>query len=109
MVLDDLTARKRNAIAHPDVAGELFAERGFDATSVVTSRARVIARRRSDRGCHPAKFHGEVVIAQQAQFSPRDTQTKDDRTSIVFAVKVRLPNADQRLKAGMTADAELSW
>jgi HlyD family secretion protein len=53
-------------------------------------------------------FTGEVVsIAQQAQFSPRDTQTRDDRTNIVFAVKVRLPNAQQRLKAGMTADAEL--
>jgi HlyD family secretion protein len=53
-------------------------------------------------------FTGEVVsIAQQAQFSPRDTQTKDDRTSIVFAVKVRLANADGRLKAGMTADAEI--
>ncbi len=53
-------------------------------------------------------FTGDVAsIAQQAQFSPRDTQTKDDRTNIVFAVKVRLPNADQRLKAGMTADAEI--
>jgi HlyD family secretion protein len=53
-------------------------------------------------------FTGEVAsIALQAQFSPRDTQTKDDRTNIVFAVKVRLPNADQRLKAGMTADAEM--
>jgi len=53
-------------------------------------------------------FTGEVAsIAPQAQFSPRDTQTKDDRTNIVFAVKVRLPNADGRLKAGMTADAEL--
>ena len=53
-------------------------------------------------------FTGEVAsIAQQAQFSPRDTQTKDDRTNIVFAVKVRLPNDDGRLKAGMTADAEI--
>jgi HlyD family secretion protein len=53
-------------------------------------------------------FAGEVAsIAQQAQFSPRDTQTKDDRTNIVFAVKVRLPNGAGRLKAGMTADAEI--
>ena len=53
-------------------------------------------------------FAGEVAsIAQQAQFSPRDTQTKDDRTTIVFAVKMRLPNGDGRLKAGMTADAEI--
>jgi len=55
-----------------------------------------------------ALFLGEVAsIAQQAQFSPRDTQTKDDRTNIVFAVKARLPNGDGRLKAGMTADAEI--
>jgi HlyD family secretion protein len=53
-------------------------------------------------------FNGEVVnIAQQAQFSSRDTQNQEDRTNIVFAVKVRLPNADGRLKSGMTADAEL--
>jgi HlyD family secretion protein len=53
-------------------------------------------------------FTGEVAnIAQQAQFSARDTQNKEDRTNIVFAVKVRLPNADGRLKSGMTAEAEL--
>jgi HlyD family secretion protein len=52
-------------------------------------------------------FTGEVVnLAQQAQFSSRDTQNKEDRTNIVFAVKVRLDNADGRLKSGMTADAE---
>ncbi len=55
-------------------------------------------------------FTGEVEsIAQQAQFSSRDTQNQEDRTNIVFAVKVRLPNADKRLKAGMTADAEIEW
>jgi HlyD family secretion protein len=53
-------------------------------------------------------FAGEVVnIAQQAQFSSRDTQNSEDRANIVFAVKVRLDNADGRLKSGMTADAEL--
>ena len=51
-------------------------------------------------------FDGEIKsIAQQAQFTARDTQNKDDRASIVFAVKIRLVNADGRLKAGMTADA----
>ncbi len=55
-------------------------------------------------------FTGEVVnIAQQAQFSSRDTQNSEDRTNIVFAVKVRLPNADGRLKSGMTGEAELEW
>ncbi len=55
-------------------------------------------------------FDGEVAsIAQQAEFSSRDTQNQEDRTNVVFAVKVRLPNADKRLKAGMTADAEIEW
>jgi HlyD family secretion protein len=54
-------------------------------------------------------FSGEVVnIAQQAQFSSRDTQNKEDRTNIVFAVKVRVPNSDGRLKSGMTGEAELA-
>lgn len=51
-------------------------------------------------------FTGQVgSIASQAQFTPRDTQAKDDRDKVVFAVKVRLPNADHRLKAGMNGDA----
>jgi HlyD family secretion protein len=55
-------------------------------------------------------FTGEVVnIAQQAQFSSRDTQSKEDRANVVFAVKVRLDNAAGRLKSSMTADAEVEW
>lgn len=53
-------------------------------------------------------FTGQVVsIARQAQFSSRDTQAREDRANMVFAVKVRLMNADHRLKAGMTADATI--
>ncbi len=53
-------------------------------------------------------FQGEIVyIARRAQFSSRDTQAREDRANVVFAVKVRLPNADHRLKAGMPADCEL--
>jgi HlyD family secretion protein len=50
-------------------------------------------------------FEGHITaIAQQAEFSARDTQSKDDRANIVFAVTVTLANLDQRLKAGMAAD-----
>jgi multidrug resistance efflux pump len=50
-------------------------------------------------------FTGAVTyIARQAQFSSRDTQEREDRANVVFAIKVRLPNSDHRLKAGMTAD-----
>jgi HlyD family secretion protein len=51
-------------------------------------------------------FTGVVSrIASQAEFTPSNVQTKDDRSKLVFAVKIALPNADGRLKAGMPADA----
>lgn len=51
-------------------------------------------------------FEGTVrFIAQQAEFTPRNVQTKDERATTVFAVRVDLPNADHALKPGMPADA----
>lgn len=53
-------------------------------------------------------FHGTVTfIAPQAEFTPRNVQTQSDRAKTVFAVRVRVPNDDQRLKPGMFADARL--
>ncbi|KAB8141061.1 HlyD family efflux transporter periplasmic adaptor subunit [Chloroflexia bacterium SDU3-3] len=50
-------------------------------------------------------FDGTVTyIAQEAQFTPRNVQTKDQRTTTVFAVKVTIPNQDHALKPGMPAD-----
>ena len=51
-------------------------------------------------------FRGTVAhIAQQAEFTPKNIQTEKERVNMVFAVKVRLPNSDHRLKPGMPADA----
>lgn len=53
-------------------------------------------------------FKGTVsFIAQEAQFTPRNVQTKDERATTVFAVRVELPNADHALKPGMPADAAI--
>lgn len=53
-------------------------------------------------------FPGEVVfIATEAEFTPRNVQTREDRLSLVFAVKVRIDNPDHRLKPGMPADATI--
>lgn len=53
-------------------------------------------------------FKGQVIfIAPQAQFTPRNVQTKDQRVNTVFAVKLQIPNADFALKPGMPADAAL--
>lgn len=50
-------------------------------------------------------FPGRVTyIADQAEFTPRNVQTKEERVNIVFAVKITLPNPEGRLKPGMPAD-----
>lgn len=54
------------------------------------------------------KFKGKIVfINTEAEFTPRNVQTKAERVNTVFAVKVELPNPDSELKPGMPADAQL--
>lgn len=51
-------------------------------------------------------FVGQVShIASQAEFTPKNVQTQEERVHMVFAVNVRLENADHQLKPGMPADA----
>ncbi len=53
-------------------------------------------------------FEGRVTfIASQAEFTPKNVQTREERVNMVFAVKVSLPNPDHALKPGMPADAVL--
>ncbi len=50
-------------------------------------------------------FDGMVEqVNRQAEFTPRNVQTVEDRIRQVFGVKIRLPNNDDRLRAGMSAD-----
>jgi HlyD family secretion protein len=51
-------------------------------------------------------FSGIVrTVATRAEFTPRNVQTAKDRQNLVFAVTVRVPNADGALKAGLPVDA----
>lgn len=51
-------------------------------------------------------YEGKVIyISPEAEFTPKNIQTKDERTKLVFAVKIEIPNPDFELKAGMPADA----
>jgi HlyD family secretion protein len=51
-------------------------------------------------------FDGQVVrIADQAQFTPRNITTVDERVNLVFAVDIHLANPDGQLKPGMSAEA----
>ena len=51
------------------------------------------------------KFYGRVsFISSEAEFTPKDYQSKEERIKQVYAVKVELKNPDKLLKAGMPVD-----
>jgi len=53
-------------------------------------------------------FSGQVVyISPRAVFTPKNIQLKEEREKMVFAVKIRLDNPEQKLKPGMPADARI--
>lgn len=53
-------------------------------------------------------FDGMVdFIATEAEFTPRSVQTADERARLVFAVRLRIPNPDGRLRPGLPASARL--
>jgi HlyD family secretion protein len=53
-------------------------------------------------------FDGTVVfISPVAEFTPKNVQTKEERTKLVFAVRVEIPNPEGILKPGMPADARI--
>lgn len=50
-------------------------------------------------------FTGEVIqIADQAEFTPRNVQTVEGRSSTVYAIKLKVTDSEGRLKIGMPAD-----
>ena len=58
---------------------------------------------------HPGrKFSGEVMyISPEAEFTPKNIQTKEDRVKLVYGIKVGINNKEGILKSGMPADAEI--
>lgn len=54
-------------------------------------------------------YKGSIIyISPEAEFTPKNIQTQDERTKLVFAVKIRIPNPQFELKPGMPADASLT-
>lgn len=56
-----------------------------------------------DGSANPKEYTGRVIwISSQAEFTPKDIQTRDERAELVYAVKVAVPN-DGSLRLGMYA------
>jgi HlyD family secretion protein len=70
-------------------------------------KARIIA------DAYPGQtFEGTIFyVSPRAEFTPRNVQTREDRERLVYAVEVRIPNADMRLRSGMPVEVQIegSW
>ena len=54
-------------------------------------------------------FTGRLAeIREKAEFTPKNVQTREERTRLVYGVKVVFPNPDRILKPGMTIEARLA-
>lgn len=55
------------------------------------------------------EFPGRVVfIRKEAEFTPKNIQTKEERVTLVFGVKIEVENPEEFLKPGLPGDAVLS-
>ncbi len=53
-------------------------------------------------------YTGDVIwTSSEAEFTPKNVQTEKSRANLVYAVKVRIPNSDGKLKIGMPVFATL--
>jgi HlyD family secretion protein len=53
-------------------------------------------------------FAGKItLIRDEAEFTPKNVQTRDERSRLVFGVKIVFPNPDKILKPGMTVEVRL--
>ncbi|MBI3940348.1 MAG: efflux RND transporter periplasmic adaptor subunit [Acidobacteria bacterium] len=58
---------------------------------------------------YPGKVYwGRVsFIASQAEFTPKQIQTREERVKLVYRIKVELANTERELKSNMPVDAEI--
>jgi HlyD family secretion protein len=57
----------------------------------------------------PGKVYDGTItfIAAEAEFTPKNVQTRKERVKLVYRVKITIPNPNMELKPGMPADAEI--
>ena len=58
-------------------------------------------------GQHPVLPGTVSWISAEAEFTPTPIQTRDERASLVYAIKIRVANPDGQLKIGMPVDVRL--
>lgn len=72
-------------------------------------RVKVGQRVRVTTDTYPGKvYEGRLsFISSEAEFTPKNVQTKKERVKLVYRVKVDIQNPNMELKPGMPADADI--
>ncbi len=72
-------------------------------------RVKIGSKVRVTTDSYPSKvYHGRVsFIASEAEFTPKQIQTQQERVKLVYRVKIDLENPRRELKSNMPADAEI--
>ncbi|MFZ2053691.1 MAG: efflux RND transporter periplasmic adaptor subunit [Candidatus Aminicenantales bacterium] len=78
-------------------------------TEVDLGRVRLGQRTEVRIDSHPGRvFSGTVIfISPEAEFTPKNVQTREERVKLVYRVKIEIPNPEGILKPGMPADASI--
>ena len=54
------------------------------------------------------EYRGRIsFISSQAEFTPKQIQTEKERVTLVYRIKIDIPNPDRELKPGMPADGKI--
>ena len=54
------------------------------------------------------EFEGKIVkINDEAEFTPKQIQTKEERVKLVYRIKIDVANTEHELKNNMPVDAEI--
>ena len=72
-------------------------------------RVKVGQKVRVTTDTYPDRIYRGLIsfIASQAEFTPKNVQTKKERVKLVYRIKVDIPNPNLELKPGMPADAKI--
>jgi HlyD family secretion protein len=72
-------------------------------------RVKLGSKARITTDSYPGKtYNGRVsFIASEAEFTPKQIQTQQERVKLVYRIKIEMDNSQHELKSNMPADAEI--
>jgi HlyD family secretion protein len=73
------------------------------------AKVKIGSKARVTTDSYPGKaYNGRVTfISSEAEFTPKQIQTQQERVKLVYRVKIELENPNHELKSNMPADAEI--